>query len=180
MGKIQARRGNFAVAEQSIKTVLAGCEGVLEPSRSLSFCAIERLSCLYYSMGRLEEAMEKCQQAIDGFEKIYGSTHLFTLNAVSNMGYFLATSGRLDEAVAMYNRAITGFEATPEQDLVPTSMASTLLEFGNLLFHTGRDDEAEKAYLRALEMYLRTYGKAHDSTLLTMKESLNCITNMAD
>jgi tetratricopeptide (TPR) repeat protein len=60
--------------------------------------------------GKLGEAEEMYQRALQGFEKAWGLEHTSTLDTVNNLGNLYADLGRLDEAEEMYQRALSGFE----------------------------------------------------------------------
>ena len=72
--------------------------------------AIHLLGYLYSDQGKLAEAEEMYQRALQGFEKTLGAEHTSTLDIVKNLGILYANQGRLAEAEEMYQRALQGYE----------------------------------------------------------------------
>ncbi|KAF2813521.1 uncharacterized protein BDZ99DRAFT_412343 [Mytilinidion resinicola] len=60
--------------------------------------AIHNLGMLYVDQGKLDEAEEMYQRALQGKEKAWGPEHTSTLDTVNNLGLLYADLRRLDEA----------------------------------------------------------------------------------
>ena len=52
---------------------------MLGPNHTLTIQVAHNLGILYFNQGRLEEAQEMCQRALENHEKVYGSDHTSTL-----------------------------------------------------------------------------------------------------
>jgi tetratricopeptide (TPR) repeat protein len=128
--------------------------------------AIHGLGHLFADQGKLDEAEEMYQRALQGFEKAWGPEHTSTLDTVNNLGALYKNLGRLDEAEKMYQRALQGKEKAwgPEH----TSTLSTVNNLGALYADLGRLDEAEKMYQQALQGKEKAWGPEHTSTLDTV------------
>jgi len=68
------------------------------------------LGLLYADQGKLVEAEEMYQRALDGYEKAWGPEHTSTLITVNNLGLLYKDQGKLVEAEKMYQRALEGYE----------------------------------------------------------------------
>lgn len=69
------------------------------------------LGLLYSNQGKLREAKEMYNWALEGKEKSLGRDHTLTLATVSNLGNLYRDQGKLKEAEAMYNQALEGFQS---------------------------------------------------------------------
>jgi tetratricopeptide (TPR) repeat protein len=85
------------------------------------------LGLLYADQGKLVEAEQMFQRALQSFEKAWVLEHTSTLDTVNNLGIIYANQGKLDEAEQMYQRALQG----KEKAWGPEHM-STLSTFNNL------------------------------------------------
>jgi tetratricopeptide (TPR) repeat protein len=68
--------------------------------------AIHFLDDLYTDQGKLGEAEQMYEWALQGYEEALGPTHTSTLGTVNNLGSLFANQGKLDEAEQMYERAL--------------------------------------------------------------------------
>ncbi|KAF8853548.1 HET-domain-containing protein [Acephala macrosclerotiorum] len=146
--------------------------------------AYHELGHLYASQGRLVEAKQMYQRALQGYEKAWGlehtSTlalqgyekawgleHTSTLDTINNLGILYVNQGKLGEAEQMYQRALRGYEKAwgPEH----TSTLRTINNLGFLYASQGKLVEAERLYRRALRGYEKAWGWEHTSTLCTVK-----------
>ena len=69
-----------------------------------------QLGILYAKQGKLVEAEQMYQRALQGYEKAWGPEHTSTLDTVNNLGVLYAKQGKLVEAEQMYQRALQGKE----------------------------------------------------------------------
>jgi tetratricopeptide (TPR) repeat protein len=125
--------------------------------------AIHCLGDLYFGQGKLIEAEQMYDRALQGYEEALGPTHTSTLNTVNNLGMLYAHQGKLGVAEQMYNRARRGYK----EALGPThtSTLNTANNLGALYFEQGKLGEAEQMYDRALQGYEKALGPTHTSTL---------------
>jgi Tfp pilus assembly protein PilF len=99
--------------------------------------ACHNLGGLYADQGKLVEAQQMYQRALQGFEKAWGPEHTSTLDTVNNLGLLYYSQGKLAEAEQMYQRALQGFE-NPEH----TSTLTTVHNLGLLYANQGKLVEA--------------------------------------
>ena len=114
-----------------------------------------RFGDLYFVQGQLGEVEAMYQQALRGYEKVWGPEHESTLHTINNLGVIYYTFGRLEEAEAMHQRALRGYEKTrgPEHE----STFETLNNLGALYLTLGRLEEA--MYQRALQGHEKALGR---------------------
>ncbi|KAH6665614.1 kinesin light chain [Halenospora varia] len=72
--------------------------------------ACHNLGNLYKIHGKLVEAEQMYQQALQGYKKAWGIEHTSTLDTVNNLRSLYADQGKLVEAEQMYQRALQGYE----------------------------------------------------------------------
>ena len=109
------------------------------------------LGYLYANQGKLVEAKQMYQRALQGYEKAWGPDHTSTLDTVNNLGLLYADQGKLVEAEQMCQRALQGYEKAWGPDY--TSTLSTVNNLANLYANQGKLVEAEQMYQRALQGY---------------------------
>jgi len=127
---------------------------------------LSRIAELYRQLDMSVEAEEILMQALQGYEKVWGSEHMLTLDTVNNLGNLYANQGKMAEAEQMYLRALQGYEKAlgPEH----TSTLRAVNNLGNLCANQGKIVWAEEMYMRALQGYEKALGLEHTSTLDTV------------
>ncbi|KFA80603.1 hypothetical protein S40288_10274, partial [Stachybotrys chartarum IBT 40288] len=112
------------------------------------------LGLLYADQGRLKEAEDMYNRALQGKEKAWGPEHTSTLDIVNNLAILYKAQGRLKDAEDMYNRALQGYEKAwgPEH----TSTLDTVNNLASLYHTQGRLKDAEDMHNRALRGYEKT------------------------
>jgi tetratricopeptide (TPR) repeat protein len=68
--------------------------------------AYYNLGVLYSDQGKLVEAEQMYQRALQCYEKAWGLDHTETLNTINNLGVLYSDQGKLVEAEQMYQRAL--------------------------------------------------------------------------
>jgi tetratricopeptide (TPR) repeat protein len=128
--------------------------------------AIHVLGVLYADHGKLGEAEQMYERALQGREEALGPTHMSILDTVNNLGILYTEQGKLVEAEQMYKRALQG----REEALGPThkSTLDTVNNLGVLYADQGKLGEAEQMYERALQGKEEALGPTHMSTLNTV------------
>ncbi|KAG4427572.1 hypothetical protein IFR05_016945, partial [Cadophora sp. M221] len=124
------------------------------------------LGLLYADQGKLVEAEQMYQRALQGYEKAWGPDHTSTLSMVNNLGVLYKNQGKLVEAEQMYQRALQGYEKAWGPDY--TSMLNTVNNLAALYADQGKLVEAEQMYQRALQGKEKAWGPEHTSTLDTV------------
>ncbi|KAF2711453.1 FabD/lysophospholipase-like protein [Pleomassaria siparia CBS 279.74] len=136
--------------------------------------SIHLLGNLFLDQGKLAEAEQMYERALQGTEKALGPNHTSTLETVHNLGCLYAgQEGKLDKAEQMYKRALQG----TEKALGPnhTSTLETVHNLGCLYAgQEGKLDKAEQMYERALQGTEKALGPNHTSTLETV-HNLGCL-----
>jgi tetratricopeptide (TPR) repeat protein len=69
-----------------------------------------KLGLLYADQGKLAEAGQMYQRALQGYEKALGAEHTSTLQTVQSLGILYTNQGKLAEAEQMHQRALQGYE----------------------------------------------------------------------
>lgn len=124
------------------------------------------LGSLYADEGKLVEAEQMYQQALQGYEKALGAAHASTLNTANNLGDLYADQGSLDVAEQMYQRALHGKEKALGAEHPLT--LDTVNNLGVLYADQGKLDAAEQMYQRVLQVCMKALGANHISTLRTV------------
>ena len=106
--------------------------------------AYHNLGRLYKDQGKLAEAEQMYQRALQGKEKALGAEHTSTLDTVHELGSLYKDQGKLGEAEQMYQRALQGTEKALGAE--HTSTLDTVHELGSLYKKQGKLDEAEQMY----------------------------------
>ena len=131
------------------------------------------LALLYADQGKLVEAEQMYQRALQGYEKAWGPDHTSTLDTVNNLAALYANQGKLVEAEQMCQRALQGYEKAWGPD--HTSTLNTVNNLGNLYKNQGKLVEAEQMYQRALQGYEKALGP---NSIATYVPALNTIFNL--
>ncbi|KAH8595394.1 hypothetical protein B0O99DRAFT_686812 [Bisporella sp. PMI_857] len=118
------------------------------------------------NQGKLGEAEEMYQRALQGFEKALGAEHASILETVHNLGVLYADQGKLGDAEKMYQRALQGKEKALGAE--HTSTLNTVNSLGVLYKDRGKLGDAEEMYQRALQGYKKALGAEHTFTLNTI------------
>ena len=116
------------------------------------------LGLLYSDQGKLKEAEEMHQRALQGKEKALGPDHTSTLGTVNNLGILYSDQGKLEEAEEMYQRALQGYEKA----------LGIVNNLGILYSDQGKLKEAEEMYQRTLQGKEKALRPDHISTLKTV------------
>ncbi|KAB2098622.1 hypothetical protein AG0111_0g13152 [Alternaria gaisen] len=128
--------------------------------------AVHMLGVLYANQGRLGEAEQMYERALQGYEEALGRNHSSTLNTVNNLGLLYKNQGKLGEAEKMFERALRGKEEA--LGVGHSSTLDTVNNLGLLYKNQGKLGEAEKMFERALRGKEEALGVGHSSTLDTV------------
>ncbi|KAL2131177.1 hypothetical protein VTI74DRAFT_5443 [Chaetomium olivicolor] len=168
------------------RSFVEGWEKALGRDHTSTLSAVNNLTNLYVSQGRLTEAESMYQRVREGYEKALGRDHMSTLGTVNNLGNLYIKQGRLIEAESMYQQALEGYEKALGQDHTSTldiralegyekalgrghtATLGTVNNLGNLYTDQGRLSEAESMFQWALEGKDKALGWDHISTLNTV------------
>jgi tetratricopeptide (TPR) repeat protein len=112
--------------------------------------------------GKYDKAEAMHRRALEGYKKVLGHKHPYTLTSVSNLGGVLFKQGKYDKAEAMHRRALEGYEK-----VLGRGHPYTLISVDNLcqvLSEQGKYDEAEVD----IRMTREVLGPEHSDTLATI------------
>lgn len=142
--------------------------------------ATSRLGFLLQEQNQLYEAEAMYQQALRGYEEIFGHMHTSTLGTISGLGDVYRQQHKLYEAEKTYMQARQGFEKVLGSEHPLT--LGTLNNLGSLYIDLNSLDKAETVYLQALQGFEKVLGPEHRSTLDTHNHlgNLYANLNMAD
>ena len=125
--------------------------------------AIDLLGSLYINQGKLAEAEQMYERALQGKEQTLGAEHTSTLDTVNNLGNLYFDQDQLLKAKQMYERALQGKEQA--LGAKHTSTLNTVNNLGTLYANQGQLVKAEQMYKRALQGTEQALGTKHTSTL---------------
>jgi tetratricopeptide (TPR) repeat protein len=123
----------------------------------------DNLGYLYKNLGKIVEAEQMYQRALQGYEKELGSEHIKTLNIVNSLGVLYFDQGKLVEAEQMYQRALQGYEKELGPEHIET--LEIVNNIGNLYIDQGKLVEAEQMCQRVLQGREKELGPEHIKTL---------------
>ncbi|KAL5321359.1 hypothetical protein ACEPPN_009315 [Leptodophora sp. 'Broadleaf-Isolate-01'] len=117
----------------------------------------------HYSQGKLVEAEQMYQQALQGFEKAWGPDHTSALGAVNGLGLLCANQGKLVKAERVYQRALRGYEKALGADNIITYVPAlnTMWGFGSLFERQADIAKARTMYSKASLGYEKVFGPEH-------------------
>ncbi len=78
------------------------------------------MGLLYADQGKINKAEKIYDRALQGYEKIWGSEYISTLDTVNNLGLLYADQGKMDKAERIYDRALQGYEKALGRERVKT------------------------------------------------------------
>jgi len=93
-------------------------QGYIDETIYLS--SLQMLGELCRDQGKLIEAKQMYQRALQSSEKMLGEEHILMLRIVNNLGLLYNDQGKLTEAERMYQRALEGKEKTLGLDYIST------------------------------------------------------------
>jgi Tfp pilus assembly protein PilF len=125
--------------------------------------AYHNLGLLYADQGKLVEAEQMYQRALQGYEKAWGPEHTSTLGTVNNLGLLYADQGKLVEAKQMYQRALQGYEKAVGVDNAMTypPALNTIENLGSLFERQGDIAKAWTMYSKAFIGNKIVFGPDH-------------------
>ncbi|KAL4787743.1 hypothetical protein BJX76DRAFT_354003 [Aspergillus varians] len=152
------------------RRLVAHADRCLETMKALEFGyeatnVRHSLGKLYTDQGRIIEAEELYEQALQAPENSDGQDHTLTLNTLNNLAFLYVGDGRLNEAETLFKRSLQGKEKAWGR--AHKSTVETINNLGLLYMEEGRLKEAEAMYLRAFHANDTVWGQEHTPKLLT-------------
>jgi tetratricopeptide (TPR) repeat protein len=142
--------------------------------------AYYNLGLLYSSQGKLAEAEQMYQRALQGEEKTLGPEHISTLKTVNKLGALYADQDKLAEAEQMYQRALQGYEKALGAENIMTYMPAlnTIWNLGSLFEYQADLAKAEIMFSKALTGYEKVVGPDHPESyrLREILQALDTVT----
>jgi tetratricopeptide (TPR) repeat protein len=125
--------------------------------------AYHNLGDLYSDQGKLVEAEQIYERALQGKEKALGAEHTSTLDTVNNLGNLYKNQGKLAEAEQMYERALQGYEKALGADNATTYIPAlnTISNLGSLFECQSDLAKARIMYSKALIGCEKVLGPNH-------------------
>ena len=127
---------------------------------------LKTLSCLAITLdhqGRLDEAKSLNEQALEGYEKHFGKSHLLTLRVQSNLSGLLRVQGRFGEAEKIIRTVIPNFLRVLGPDHFHVAIAH--YDLGEILHEAGSFDTGKEFYSLSIAV-MESEGGAPDHPLL--------------
>ncbi|KAL8903005.1 MAG: hypothetical protein Q9207_004212 [Kuettlingeria erythrocarpa] len=119
------------------------------------------LGHLHRNQGKLVKAEKMHQRALDGYKRLVGSEHIWTLDTVENLALLYQSQSKLVEAEGMLQQVLGGYEKLVGREHRYTLHAVEKL--GHLHRNQGKLVEAEQMFQRALDGYKELQGYEHIS-----------------
>jgi non-specific serine/threonine protein kinase/serine/threonine-protein kinase len=163
IGETYWRLGEYDSALTHLRQAVMLFESQYTHDHLATLDAINTLSLVLGSLDRYSEAEQLNRQAIDGLERVVGTTDPLTLRSRSGLSVLLRQMGQLDEAETIQRDVLRLRRRTLGDD-----DRETLVSIGNLaviLRHKGDLAEAESLSREVLDARQRLLGPAHPETL---------------
>ena len=121
------------------------------------------LGLLFANQGKLVEAEQMFQRALQGYEKAWGPDHTSMLDTVNNLGNLYLNQGKLVETEQMFQRALQGYEKAIGPDNITTYVPglNTILNLGRLFERQADLAKARTMFSKALRGYEQVFGSDH-------------------
>lgn len=117
------------------------------------------MSLLYAATGRLEQAAEYAQKAMERIEQNPDAQAELAIS-LSNLGGMYTRLGKADRARQCLERAVSLFEQLPGGD--DPHYPAALCALAELHFHQGQPEKSAELFRRALGLIERAYGRNDD------------------
>lgn len=113
---------------------------------------------LFRERNKLSQAERMFRRALASSEKVFGPTHVSTLNVVYELGRLYYDQDEVAEAEQTLQRALAGCKALGSNDRLTLRVVNGL---DNLYCDQGRYPESEQMYQRAMAGSEKTLGPGH-------------------
>lgn len=155
-------------AQKWILELSRACETCSEKTRGDQALleALHLMGLLCVNQGKLAEAKQMYECALDGQEVVLGPKHRSTLTTINDLGVLYQDQRQLDDAKRMYKRALRDRATKFGQD--EASTLETVNNLATLFEEEGKLDFAERMYKWALRGKEQTLEPNHISTLHTI------------
>ncbi|CAD6445958.1 41b63c63-b057-49e5-92f2-0b6c0abeaaab [Sclerotinia trifoliorum] len=127
---------------------------------------IHCLGILYADQGKLIEAEQMFEQALQGEEKALDPEYTLIFYIIYNLGIFYSNQGKLIKAEQMYERVLQGCEKELGSEYV--LIFNTINNLGALYIDQGKFTKAEQMYKQVLQGKEKILDPEHISTLNTI------------
>ncbi|HMQ15371.1 MAG TPA: serine/threonine-protein kinase [Phycisphaerae bacterium] len=152
------------IAAQRVGEKLAG-----EPEVAAS--VRQRLSDTYYSLGKLDAALEQARQSLAHLGRLDNPSPAVLVQGYSATAQVLLAKGEKVEAETLLRAAdALAAQSLPADDPLRLTV---MTNYGALLFSLGRYDEAEPLMSRTYEQRLALHGAEHPYTLTALNNLAN-------
>jgi len=156
-------QGQLEVAIPLGTQILELREACLGPQHMDTLRSAASVGSMLEDLGKLAEAGEYYQRALQGFEQKLGSDHILTLECVSNVICLLETQGKLLAAELMSTSLLQTLDAVLGAEHPNSARCASNLAC--ILENQGRFDEAESLYRRAAQSFQDAWGPTHPETV---------------
>ena len=115
------------------------------------------ISIVYYSQGKVQEALEQLHRAFEIRIRVLGKDHPDVANTGENIAIVYQEQGKLEEALEIYELALATQIRVCGQD--HPNVATSYNNIGVVYDRQGKYEEALVQYSRALEIKIRVLGQ---------------------
>jgi tetratricopeptide (TPR) repeat protein len=130
--------------------------------------------------GKIEEAGELYEEALEMREGIYGGDHPDVADSLNRIGRWKLFSGDTEGANENFDDALAMFRRVYEGDENHLEVANTLLNIGDVQERIGEFDLAESTYRRALNIQRSRLGGHHREIARTKSEMAEILWQRGD
>lgn len=165
VGSLYRDTGDLTRAESIFRNVLEGRRRVLRPNHPDLFESCNTMGMLLFRLQKYDECIPFLEEALTGWQEIFGEKHLKTLTYKSQLADAHQQLGHATEAEALYLEALAGFDETDRRTHRDALLCLNRLGF----LYLNQDDPARALgyFTEAIEGYRSSaeLGPRHPETL---------------
>ena len=117
------------------------------------------------SLGNFEESILNCEKSISSYEKLYGKNSDTLVEPLINFGVALQNKANYLNSIDYFRRAVNIELGSQKRE---TLIANIYNNMGVSFAYAANYTEAEKFYLKAIEIREKIYGKDHPQVALVL------------
>ncbi|MCK4999967.1 MAG: tetratricopeptide repeat protein [Anaerohalosphaera sp.] len=167
MARVYMTYGDFDKAKPLAESAVEMARKDKNGDKELSLCLLD-LSYIYTKQNDPVGAGEICLEGLDVQKRVYSEDHPYVAYTLKTLSSIYRMQEENEEARGSISKAITIMGMYHEED--ESAMGPFYAEMGKVLCDAEETDDAEYYYLRALELYCKSYGGEHLCTANLMSD----------
>jgi tetratricopeptide (TPR) repeat protein len=153
LASVKQIRGDYSAAEELYRAAIQICDRYRLPPQENAAILVNE-GRLFSAQGRFDMAAAAARQSLEIHESELGPHHPSVSDSLDVLGWISIRRARYAEAEELYARSVAIREDVGDE----AALAGTLNDLAFLLQSLGRTSDAERYYLRVLEIRRRLLG----------------------